>query len=179
MITLLLDQATHTSGFAVLNDADITVKDTGIVPGKLLGHGVITTPPKAQLIDRLQILRCDIRELITAYKVEELVIENTVFMRQRGGKSANVLVAVDSLCNDLSKEYKIPLYRQNPKTIKLTATGDGSAEKQEVTRAVIQIWGIPDWRIKDDNHADVLAAAYTWLHKGPEIRAKKLEKRKG
>lgn len=178
MISLVLDQSTRAVGFAVLDTDKPMVTERGILTGSLLQHGVITTRASSHLMDRLNVIRADIGELIRAYAVEEIVIENTGFFSQTGGRAhnASVLAAVNALIRDLAKERKLPLYKQSPNTIKKEATGYGGADKEDVKGAVCILWEIARHNLIDDNHADALAGAYTWLHRGPGVRATTKEK---
>lgn len=174
MITLVLDQATVKTGFAVLKHGEATLTPSGFIMGKLLAHGIIEAPAKGQMVDRLTVIRSDIRELINTYHPNELVIENTAFFKF---PTANALQAVAALCNDLAKEFRIPLYSQTPMSIKKAATGSIKADKIEMIGRACELWAIPRSDIKDDNHADALCAAYRWILKCKEAREKRRLKR--
>lgn len=167
--SLVIDQSTTTCGFAVVEEDPNTPISFGVF-GRLLDHGIITTPSGAAMIDRLNVIRADLESLISAYRPNELVCENTMFFRQRSGQANAAMAAVYALMQDLAKAHSMAFYSQNPATIKLRATGHGNATKQEMIDAVCHLWGLTPSRIRDDNHADALAGAYVWLYRADEVR---------
>ncbi len=177
MRALVLDQSTTTTGWAVVAEDAATEIYPGF-PGVLIAHGRINTPAKSGLVDRLTILRADIQGLINAYKPDELVIENTMFV-QRSGATSNAMGAIYVSCQEIAKANGLPMYSQNPSTIKKKLTGDGKADKDAVIKAVCQYYGLPRHKILDDNHADSLGAAFVWLFRCEEVRAAKAEKKRG
>jgi len=169
--SLVLDQSTTTVGYAIVAEDPETLVSFGVT-GRLIQHGVIETP-RVGLLDRLNVIRADLRELISTYKPDEMVIENTMFIAQRSGQTAHAMAAIYALCQEIAKERNLDFYTQNPRTIKKLLTSDGSADKAEVTEVVKRVWGLSQYQIIDDNHADALAAAYVWLYRGEDVRAEK------
>lgn len=169
MRSLILDQSTTTVGFALVEGDPNTPVSFGVT-GRLITHGRITTPAKAGLVDRLGIIKADLGIIIRRYHpVNEMVIENTTFV-QRSGSTSNAMGAIFILCRELAHKYSLAFYTQNPSTVKKRVTGDGKADKEAVIEAVMHLWGMTRCKIKDDNHADALAAAYVWLYSAEEIR---------
>jgi crossover junction endodeoxyribonuclease RuvC len=177
MRSLVLDQSTTTTGWAVVEESTTAEIYPGF-SGKLISHGRINTPGKAGLVDRLTILRADIQALINAYQPGEMVIENTMFV-QRSGATSNAMGAIYVACQEIAKANKLPMYSQNPSTIKKILTGHGKADKDMVVKAVCQYYGLPQHKILDDNHGDALGAAFVWLFRAEEVRAAKAEKKRG
>lgn len=177
MRSLVIDQATQNLGYAVVEDDPNFPVSFGVC-GRLIQHGCIIAPVSPKLIDRLNVILADIRGIIRKYQVQEMVIEDTMFFRQRGGKTNHAMAAIFQMCRGVAAEHFIPIYYQNPNTIKLKMTGSGKATKEMVKEAVIRNWGIPGFRIQDDNHSDALAGAYVWLGRGDEKREKKSKKGK-
>lgn len=173
--SLVIDQSTTTCGFAVVVEDASTPISFGVF-GRLLTHGIITTPAKAPMIDRLNVIRADVQSLITSYRPDELVCENTMFFRQRSGQANAAMAAVYALVQDMAKAAGMAFYSQNPATIKLRATGHGNATKQEMIAAVCHLWGMQPSQIRDDNHADALAGAYVWLYRADEVRRSHAQK---
>ena len=171
--SLVLDQSTTTCGFAVVEEDPNTPISFGVF-GRLLDHGIITTPSGAAMIDRPNVIRADLSTgpgaIIATYRPDELVCENTMFFKQRSGAANAAMAAVYALMQDLAKAHGMAFYSQNPATIKLRATGHGNATKQEMIDAVCHLWGLTPSRIRDDNHADALAGAYVWLYRADEVR---------
>lgn len=178
MRSLVLDQATVKTGFAVIDDESPALIDFG-VQGKLIEHGIITAPAKTGLTDRLAIIKADIRTIIKQFKIQELVVEDTRFIRQISANTNHAMACALSICQEIARESGLPIYYQHPKTIKAVFTGYGDADKKQMISAVACLWRISIYRIKDDNHADALAAAYVWLGRGAEVRAKQSLSKKG
>lgn len=173
---LVLDQATVKTGFAVV-DFDPGCPVSFGVDGRLIAHGLITAPVNAGLLDRLHIIRADLKSLVATYKPTELVIENTLFYTQKSGQTNNAMSAIFYLCQDVAKEAGIAFYSQYPQTIKAHVCGNGNASKEEVKQGVCIVWGLNPRKIRDDNHADALAGAYVWLFRAEEVRAEALAKK--
>lgn len=177
MRSLVLDQATEKLGYAIVEEDPSTPISFGVY-GRLIQHGRIIAPAGARLIDRLNVIRADLRALIQKYKPNELVIENTMFFRQQSGQTNHAMAAIFQLCKDMAEVHGLAFYTQHPNTIKLKMTGDGRADKEKVKEAVSRCWGIPIYKLRDDNHSDALAGAYIWLVMGEELRAAALTKKK-
>jgi Holliday junction resolvasome RuvABC endonuclease subunit len=175
MRSLVLDQSTTTVGAAVVEEDSTATIYPGFT-GRLIWDGRLITPSKTPLVDRLSIIKADIQQLITAFKPDELVVENTTFIKQRSGNTSNALGAIYIACQELASANRIAFYSQNPSTIKKVLTGHGDADKEAVIKAVCQYFGIPRHKILDDNHGDALGAAFVWLYRGEEVRAAKVAK---
>lgn len=171
MRTLVLDQSSSCTGFALVED-DPTVPVKYGAYGRILHHGRITTPSKYGLLDRLNILRADLENLLDGhYPVDEIVMENTQFS-QRSSDGAGATGAVIRVIKDLAKKRGLAVYFQHPTTVKKCASGKGNADKDEMISAARDLWELPNYKIKDHNHADALCGAFVWLVMGDEIRAK-------
>ena len=163
---LVLDQSTRITGYAVVQeDPDFPV--THGVTGRLLSHGIIEIPNLSSTLDRISIILADIKLLIGCHKPDEIVLENTNCIG-RNNKTQNALGAMVLAIRELAAEKGLPVYMQNPKTIKKVFTGNGDATKQDIKDTIPTMWG--PVKIYDDNHADALAAAFTWLYRGDEVR---------
>jgi Holliday junction resolvasome RuvABC endonuclease subunit len=168
-VTLVLDQASVNTGFAVV-EADPSHPVAYGVTGRLLTSGVIRMKgPTTSLMDRLNVLRTDLVTLMTQFRPTELVIEHTTPIR-RSGDTTNVMGAVSALCKDFAKTYGLAFYAVSPTSIKARIAANGSASKDEVRAAVQTVWNMKGSKIVDDNHADALAAAFVWLMSGDEYR---------
>lgn len=178
MRSLVLDQATIKTGFAVVDDDVDQFLNYG-VRGRLIEHGRIMAPASMPVIDRMTTLRTDILHLIQKFKVQELVAEDTRYVRQPSAATNQAMASALVMVQDAARQSGLPLYYQAPSHIKSVFTGYGNADKEQIIEAVTCIWRIPRAKIKDDNHADALAAAYVWLYEGNEVRARQAQKRKG
>ena len=168
---MVLDQAAEKIGFAVIDDDPNTPVSFG-VNGRLKNHGVVRAPKQYTLTERLEILKADIRQLINYYQPDEIVCEQTYYIQQRSAATSHAMAAILQVCKDLAHEHGLDFFTQHPATIKKLFTGKGNAAKEEMKSRVGIVWGLPSFRILDDNHADALAAAYVWLYQAEKIRKK-------
>lgn len=174
MRALVLDQSTTTVGWAVVEEDPHREVSFGVF-GRLLGHGRINTPPSHDLLSRLAVIKADLLELVNQFKPQEMVTENTTFITQRSGQTANAMAAIHMVCQEVAKTKQLATYSQNPSTIKKRLTGNGSATKEAIISQVKTVWGLPV--VLDDNHADALGAAYVWLGRAEEVRHAKANRK--
>lgn len=165
---LFVDQSTTTCGYAAirLGTADVRLK---VATVDLLGHGRITTPPRAGLVGRINIIAADITHLLERYQINELVVEDTQHLNTQY-QGTHGSQAVLYKLRELAEARGIPLYKLHPSTIKKQMTGSGKASKDEVQLAVELAWEMEPKHIKDNNHADALAGAWVWSHLAKERR---------
>lgn len=169
--SLILDQGTVKAGYAIGDDD----KSHSLFPGftgRLITHGRILMPESATVADRVMVFKADVQSLIDYWGCTELGIENTMF-HQQSGAASNALGALYVACQDIARKNCIPLFVQNPVSIKKFATGQGNATKTEVKIAVCKYFALSQTQILDYNHSDALAGLWRFLYKGDEMRAKK------
>lgn len=172
--SLVLDQSTTTVGWAVINNDPEHVVGYG-VNGRLINHGVITTPKNLDAFGRICVIESDLKHLIKAFPmVSEVIVEDLANISQLTGSTqqalAWVLFAIEKLC----RENKLALFKQNPATVKKIATTNGKADKEQMKQAAMELWDLS--QVFDDNHADALCGAYAWLFQGDEKRLPKVRK---
>ena len=127
-------------------------------PTKLVTAGVITTPPKTPLEDRLLDIWTSLNEVIAETKPEEASIEKLFFVQNiTNGISVAEARGVATLAAKISK---LKIYEYTPLQIKQSLTGYGRAEKKQVQEMVRQHLGLSSMP-KPDDAADALAAAIT------------------
>jgi Holliday junction resolvasome RuvABC endonuclease subunit len=174
--SLVVDQSTTCTGWAIVEHDPYAEVSYGTC-GKLIAHGVMKSKHAAP-IARMSELHQDI---IDAYKhyggFDEIVYEDTAPMKQRSEVTNEAMAGAIISIKNATQDLGVKLYKQNPSTIKKRFTGNGHADKEAIMAAVVTNWGIPRKDIKDDNHADSLAAAYVWLNMADELRAKAKEKK--
>lgn len=173
--SLILDQGTVKAGYAIGDDDKSQSPYPGFT-GRLVSHGRITMPEKSTVADRVMVFKADVQSLIDYWGCNELGIENTMFSQQSGAAS-NALGALYVACQDIARKNCIPLFIQNPSSIKKFATGKGDATKSEVKIAVCKYFSLSQTQILDYNHSDALAGLWRFLYQGDEMRAKKAAKR--
>ncbi|HCC48593.1 MAG TPA: crossover junction endodeoxyribonuclease RuvC [Elusimicrobia bacterium] len=161
MRILGIDPGLDRTGWAVLE------KD-GAAPPRLRASGLIHTPAGARLEKRLSVIYDELAAVLKAHAPEEAAIEE-VFFSKRADTQANtthargvILLACDKAC--------VPIYPYNPKTIKKTISGSGSAEKRQMQRVVQLTLCLPA-PLEPDDVADAAAAGLCHLRLAPFAKA--------
>jgi len=128
---------------------------------KLEEFGVIETPAKSSVGDRLSIIYDDLHTVIEELKPDLVAIEKLFFYRM----SSTILVAqARGVVMLVLSQNQLPYVEFTPAQIKQALTGYGNAQKYEVQTAVareLALETIP----KPDDAADALAVALTaWFN---------------
>ena len=121
-------------------------------------YGVISTPPRTPLPDRLLDIYDSMREIIKVNHPDIVSIEKLFFTKNitTGITVAEARGVILLAC----KQANLPTFEYTPNEIKKTLTGYGSADKkqmQEMVRLHLKLNSAP----KPDDAADALAAAIT------------------
>lgn len=149
MIILGIDPGTTTVGFAFIE------KENGKI--RVLEYGVISTPPKLSLPEKLLLISADIHELLDIYKPMVAGIEKLFFVR-------NVTNGIDVaharwvIIHALASRGVV-LHEYTPLQVKQGVTGNGIAKKQQLQKAIAMILKLSEIP-KPDDAADALAIAY-------------------
>jgi crossover junction endodeoxyribonuclease RuvC len=125
---------------------------------KMLTAGVIATPPKTPLEDRLLDIYDSLRQIVEETKPDVVSIERLFF-------SKNITTGISvaharGIAMLVARQANLPIYEYTPNQIKQSLTGYGSADKkqmQEMVRATLGLKSVP----KPDDAADALATAIT------------------
>lgn len=173
-LTILgLDPGLATLGFGCLSATEAkTVAVTGSQklkdyqhqgepPLQLLDFGVIETPAKQPIEQRLATIYHDLHDLIAEFQPDLIAIEKLFFYRM--GNTIAVAQARGVILLVVG-QHKLPYVEFSPPQIKQTLTGYGKAEKPEVQTAVTREFKLATIPQPDDA-ADALAVALTaWYH---------------
>lgn len=157
MKTLILDQSSTCTGYAYLD-------------GNTLDDHGIFKPFGISFLDRALSFLTDLRILLKEYRPHELVVEDTKYMKQRSADTARAMSNILFLCEVAAREARIPMYKQNPMTIKKIVTNDGKADKSKIALAVQNYFNFKAEDLIDDNHSDALAGAISWMVNAERIR---------
>ena len=149
MIVLGIDPGLSLTGWGIVESQS---RDK-IVP---VQYGCIRTKPTATLSERLHIINKELQKLIDLYKPEVASIEQLFLLKKSAavaliGQARGAIVLTIAMNN-------IPLFEYNPRTIKISLTGYGSADKyqmQHMVKTMLRLKEIP----KPDDAADALAIA--------------------
>jgi len=149
-----LDPGLATLGFgAIALPAELT-RDSPMVA---LDYGVIQTPAKTPVGDRLTMIYDDLHELLNQVQPDQVVIEKFFFYRM--GNTILVAQARGVVMLVLAQHNLTPI-EFTPAQVKQALTGYGNADKFAVQEAVareLRLNAIP----KPDDAADALALAVT------------------
>lgn len=145
MKILGIDPGLATIGFAVLEE------------NRILDYGVLKTVSGNPLPDRLVQIGDDIRTLLDEFSPECAFIEKLFFVQNVTNGMA-VAHSRGVLLEALARKG-IPIDEISPKDVKLAVCGYGNAEKQQVQRALMQIFHLSKIPRPDDA-ADAIAIAY-------------------
>ncbi|HBU70095.1 MAG TPA: crossover junction endodeoxyribonuclease RuvC [Elusimicrobia bacterium] len=153
MITLGVDPGLSLTGWGVVNRAA-----NGSLA--LIEYGCIKTKPDRPLADRLEIINSSLCEIIAKHAPQEMAIEELFF-----SKEARTVAAVCQARGVIllaAAKAKIPVIEYNPRHVKISMTGYGSADKnqiQQMVKAFLKLKEIP----KPDDAADAVAIAICHL----------------
>ena len=157
MRILGIDPGTGICGFGVI---EIKENSANMLRGaaKMIDNGVISTPPKTPLPERLEDIYDSLHEIIKLNKPDVVSIEKLFFTKNitTGISVAEARGVVILVC----KQHKLPIFEYTPNEIKKTMTGYGSADKKQMQEMVKLHLGLKDVP-KPDDAADALAAAIT------------------
>jgi len=147
-VILGIDPGLATVGFGVIR------KDkTGV---SFVDCGVIKTPAKSDLGERLCTIKKDIEEILDSVKPDAVGIEELFFSKN---VTNGLLVAhARGVIVESIHARGIPIHNFTPMQVKNNVAGTGSAEKwqmQEMVKRTLKLKSIP----KPDDAADALAIA--------------------
>lgn len=133
----------------------------GLTDPVSLGWGVIKTPAKAPIADRLQTLYDGTIELIDRFDPSVMAVEKLFFARNvttamAVGQARGVVLLA-------AAQKSIPIDEYAPSEIKQAVTGYGNAEKAQIQQMVAIILGL-DEIPRPDDAADAVAAAICCLN---------------
>ena len=161
MRILGIDPGTGICGFGVIEIRDeVKAGRRYRSKPKMLDVGVISTPPRTPLGERLLDIYNSIHEIIEINKPDVMAIEKLYFVQNiTTGISVAEARGVILL---VAKQCDLPVYGYNPTQIKKTLTGYGQAKKSQIQEMVKLQLGL-NFIPKPDDAADALAAAITYI----------------
>lgn len=148
MIALGIDPGTAICGFAFVESVNSQLSAKHF--------GVICTPAKAPLLDRLLIIHSELNALINSFQPNVIGIEKLFF-----GKNTTTAIPVAHARGVIllaAALHNLPLLEFAPNEIKLSITGYGRADKNQVSFMVTKLFNLPAPPSPDDA-ADALAIA--------------------
>lgn len=130
----------------------------------LKASGLLHTSPAHPLPERLEEIFTGIREIIRVQRPACLAVEDIYFMKRASSVAAMIQARGVILLAARISGCMIESY--NPRTVKMTLTGNGNAGKaqmQRMARMILHLKDIP----KPDDVADAIAIALCHMRRGP------------
>jgi crossover junction endodeoxyribonuclease RuvC len=154
MLAIGIDPGTAITGYGLVRE-----KESGDL--EAVDWGVILTPAKTPIEERLEQIYMGLIEILEKHKpqtagVEELFFQRNVSTALSVGHARGVVLLA-------LHQAGLPINHYNPKEIKQAITGFGGADKaqmQSMVRTLLELPEIP----KPDDAADALAVAICHLH---------------
>lgn len=109
--------------------------------------------------DKLRLIRRDLRKLLRVFRPAVTVLESQFFSKNvRTLRVLSQAAGAMKLC--VIVESSSDVVEFSPRQIKMAATGKGNATKDEVRRAVQEMFGVKDL---PEDAADAIACALAWV----------------
>lgn len=154
MITLGIDPGTATVGYGLVRE----LSDGSL---QAIEHGVITTPPRIPMHERLKQIYDGITDLAATFQPDRAGVEELFFARNvttaitvAQGRGVILLALTNA---------EIPIFEYKPNVVKQSISGYGGANKSQMQEMVRMLLGL-DKIPKPDDAADALAVAITDIH---------------
>ncbi len=153
MRVLGIDPGTATTGYGVVEDQADKLA--------MVSYGVITTPSKWGLPQRLQHIYRQLRALVTEWQPETAAVEELFF--SKNAQTALTVGHARGVALLALADAGLPVEEYKPAEVKQAIAGYGSAPKAQVQGMVQQILSLAEVPSPDDA-ADALAIAICHLH---------------
>lgn len=157
MLILGIDPGTAITGYGL-------VRQIGGRRVELVDYGVIRTPSRLPMAERLRQLYHELADVIANYRPDEAAVEELFFSRNvttalSVGQARGVAILAAAEAGLSVHEYK-------PREIKQAIVGYGNASKEQVQEMVRVLLGIDEIPHPDDA-ADAVAVAICHIHSAP------------
>ena len=149
MRVLGIDPGTAITGYGLIDHEDGEDLQTA-------DFGVIRTPAKMELAERLVLLYDDLENIILLHKPQSAAVEKLFF--SKNVKTALSVGHARGIVLYLLAKHKIPISEYTPNEIKQAITGYGNADKKQM-QTMTQVMLNLDETPQPDDAADALATA--------------------
>jgi crossover junction endodeoxyribonuclease RuvC len=150
-----VDPGLHETGWAVVDGAAASPR--------LVASGVIRTHPGGLLPHRLQALHGELSAVLSEHAPDSCAIEEMFFTTAAVTVRASLQARGVALLALAQSGRAVHEY--NPRTVKLTLTGSGKAEKAQMQTVVQKALGLAD-KLRPNDVADAAAIALCHLRTG-------------
>jgi crossover junction endodeoxyribonuclease RuvC len=155
-----IDPGMAATGLAVVAGGD------GGAAGVVSATTVRTDPGIAEA-DRLRAVFHEVAAAVREHRPRSVAVERLMWGRNVG--SAMSVARATGVILLAAAEAGVPVFEYAPLEIKMAVTGNGSARKSEVRRALERLHGVADLP-KEPDAADAVAVALCHLHQSPALR---------
>jgi len=160
MIILGIDPGIANTGYGVIKAKNKNPKIKNNL--RCLDYGLIQTAPTLPPGERLKKLNNELSKLIKKYQPRVLAVESLYFFKNL--KTAIPVSRAEGVIFLTAAKNKIPTHSLTPLQVKMTITGYGWSEKEEVQKKLKKILKLKEIP-KPDDAADALAIALTYFLK--------------
>lgn len=136
--------------------------------GTAVAAGVLRTPPDMPLPERLALLDADLRALLADLKPQAVAVERLFF--QVNARTAMAVGQASGLVLAAASRAGCEVAQYTPNEVKQAVAGWGAAPKEQVTRMVRSLLGLPT-PPRPADAADALALALCHIAMAP-LRAR-------
>ncbi len=150
-----IDPGLHETGWAVLDGVPSAAR--------LVASGVIRTLPGIPLPLRLKAIHAELAVVLSGHKIRSVAIEEMFFTTIANTVRATLQARGVALLAIAQAGHEVTEY--NPKTVKLSLTGSGRAEKAQMQTVVQKALGLAD-KLRPNDVADAAAIALCHLRAG-------------
>jgi len=149
-----IDPGTGRMGWAILEKNTVYGRQyTGEI--RLVSCGLIETPAKTPLADRLEVIFNELQKVIKKYSPDEMAIEEIFFVKNvKTGISVAHARGVAMLTAKLAK---LEIFEYKPNEIKLGISGYGHATKEQMAK-MLKLH-LKNCTVKQDDTVDAVATA--------------------
>jgi crossover junction endodeoxyribonuclease RuvC len=147
-VILGIDPGTTGMGYAVL--------DARADPARVVDCDLVPTPPRSSAAERLVAIADAIDGLITRHRPAALVLERLYF--NRNVRTAMAVAEARGIALLCGSRAGLEIAEYTPSEVKISVTGSGSADKEQVQRMIALVLRL-ERRIAQDNVADAVAIA--------------------
>ena len=159
-----VDPGTAATGVAAITSGGSggSAPRRALAPPAVLWSQTVRTSPRVPEAERLRTLYRTIRDLLEARPPEALAVER--LMWGRNAPSAMAVARASGVVLLAAAELGVPVREYAPLEVKMAVTGNGTAGKDEVRRALERLHGVRDVPSEPDA-ADAVAVALCHLHR--------------
>jgi crossover junction endodeoxyribonuclease RuvC len=148
-----IDPGTARMGYGIVDEEGFGLKP--------VSYGLVSTQPGQPLAQRLVQIYYQLNQLLDSYQPEAVAIEELFF-----NKNVTTAIAVGQargIALLVAATRELEIFEFNPMQVKLSLTGQGRAQKEQVSFMVCRLLGLAEAPQPDDV-TDALAIAICGLH---------------